>query len=68
MHKYDAVWKELVGFVFILTYKGLPIINDTSYLIHRSDTDGVGSEISAFNMWFGLSKFGRFGSRVYYRH
>ena len=44
------------------------MINDTSYLIHRSDTDGLGSEISAFNMWFGLGKFGRFGSRVYLRH
>ena len=56
------------GVVFILTYRGLPMINETSYLILCTDTDGVGSEISAFNMWFGLIKFGRFGSRVYERH
>ena len=44
------------------------MINDDSYLLHCTDIDGVGSKVSVFSIWFGLSKFVRFGSRVYEKH
>ena len=68
LNKLQPVYDSEIFTTQKLTYKGLPMMNDTSYLLHRTDADGVGSEISVFNMWLWLSKFGRFGFRLYEIH